>query len=127
MIKRGTTTVKSAAGKTLKKTAVKASLKRAPLKEGAAIAVTLFGKLKETDPMYTAKAIDALFEKQQTAIDAQENKKKLALETIKTIATLGQNSSLRETISVVKSIGAMLEDLYTAMSKEEIAPESPTP
>jgi hypothetical protein len=79
----------------------------------------LFRKLKETDPMYTADAIDALFVQQQDSINARENKKKLALETIKTIATLGQNSSLRDTISVVKSIGTMLQNLYDTYEPED--------
>jgi len=87
-----------------------------PLKaNGTTIAVTLFGKLKETDPMYTAAAIDALFTKQQGELDDRERKKKLALETIKTIAALGQSSSLYDTINVVKTIGNALQGLYDSI------------
>ena len=96
-----------------------ATAKSVPLKaDGPTIAVTLFSKLKETDPMYTAAAIDALFARSRTEFDSKENKKKLALETIKTIATLGQNSSLYDTISVVKAIGNMLQSLYDSIGPE---------
>ncbi len=120
MIKK-TPLSQKAGAKTVKRSSVKSTNKRIPVQATGAtnIAVTIFGKIKETEPMYTAQAIDALFDRQQTAIDTRENKKKLALETIKTIATLGQNSSLRETIAVVKGIGEMLQSLYEAMNKEE--------
>ena len=124
MVKRTSSSPKTGT-KTVRKTSVKSAPANIPVQASGSttIAVTLFGKLKETDPMYTANVIDSLFEKQQNAIDTQENKKKLALETIKTIATLGQNSSLRETIAVVKGIGEMLQNLYESMGKEEaIAP-----
>lgn len=118
-IKTGTSQKKSSVSKKALGATKKAPSSTSALgAEGPSIAVTLFGKIKETEPMYTAQVIDALFERQQTTIDAQENKKKLALETIKTIAELGQNSSLRETIAVVKGIGAMLQSLYDAMDKE---------
>lgn len=120
MIKK-TPLSQKAGAKTVKRSSVKSTNKRIPVQATGTtnIAVTIFGKIKETEPMYTAQSIDALFDRQQTAIDTRENKKKLALETIKTIATLGQNSSLRETIAVVKGIGEMLQSLYEAMNKEE--------
>ena len=120
MVKRTSSSLKTGT-KTARKTSVKSAPAKIPVQASGSttIAVTLFGKIKETEPMYTANAIDTLFERQQNAIDTQENKKKLALETIKTIATLGQNSSLRETIAVVKGIGEMLQNLYESMGKEE--------
>ena len=73
--KAGVAGKKTVASKKTLAAAKKQSTDSVPLKAGeASIAITLFGKLKETDPMYTATAIDALFIQQQTAMPLLKQK-----------------------------------------------------